>query len=160
MYLGSAVFPTPSPGRTRWQRMTRGPWRWIAAGALAVGVTSVAVWVLPEFWKAGVLPKSSPAAVTADAGPLSVVVLPLQNLTGDANQEYVADGLTASLTADLSRIRGAFIVNAATAFAYKDKPASAQQVGKELGVHFVLQGSHTNQLPGFSPGEQPHRNHN
>ena len=69
------------------------------------------------------------------------MVLPFTNLTGDPNQAYVADGLTASLTADLSRIRDAFIVNAATAFAYKDKPLTAQRVGKELGVHFVLQGS-------------------
>src|SRR5208283_2218867 len=65
---------------------------------------------------------------------------PFQNLTGNANQAYVADGLTPSLTADLSRIRDAFIVNAATAFTYKDKPVSAQKVGKDLGVHFVLQG--------------------
>jgi TolB-like protein len=79
--------------------------------------------------------------VTADAGPLSIVVLPFTNLTGDPNQAYVADGLTASLTSDLSRIRDTFIVNAATAFAYKDKPVAAQQVGKDLGVHFVLQGS-------------------
>ena len=92
-------------------------------------------------WKAGVVPKSFPAAVTTDAGPLSIVVLPFRNLTGDANQEYVADGLTVSLTADLARIQDAFIVNAATAFAYKGKPVTAQQVGKELGVHFVLQGS-------------------
>jgi TolB-like protein len=69
------------------------------------------------------------------------VVLPFQNLTGDPNQAYVADGLTASLTSDLSRIRDAFIVNAATAFTYKDKSVNAQQVGKDLGVHFVLQGS-------------------
>jgi adenylate cyclase len=68
------------------------------------------------------------------------VVLPFQNLTGDANQAYVADGLTASLTSDLSRIRDLFIVDAATAFAYKDKPLTAQQVGKDLGVHFVLHG--------------------
>ena len=69
------------------------------------------------------------------------MVLPFQNLTGDPRQEYVADGLTAALTADLSRIRDAFIVNAKTAFAYKDKPVTAQQVGKDLGVRFVLQGS-------------------
>ena len=92
-------------------------------------------------WKAGVVPKSYAPLATAGAGPLSIVVLPFQNFTGDANQEYVADGLTVSLTADLSRIREAFIVTAATAFAYKGKPVTAQQVGKELGVHFVLQGS-------------------
>ena len=69
------------------------------------------------------------------------MVLPFKNLTGDPNQDYVADGLTASLTADLFRIREAFIVNAATAFAYKDKPVAVQQIGTDLGVHFVLQGS-------------------
>ena len=77
----------------------------------------------------------------ADAGPLSIVVLPFRTSPATPNQAYVADGLTASLTADLSRIRDAFIVDAATAFAYKDKPLTAQQVGKDLGVHFVLQGS-------------------
>jgi len=86
-------------------------------------------------------PRRSPAAVTADAGLLSVVVLPFQNLTGEPSQAYVADGLTASLTSDLSRIRNAFIINAATAFTYKDKPITAQQIGKVLGVRFVLHGS-------------------
>jgi len=86
-------------------------------------------------------PRWSSAAVTADAGTLSVMVLPFKNLTGDPNRAYVADGLTVSLTADLSRIRDAFIVNAATAFTYKDKPVSALQVGREHGVHFVLHGS-------------------
>ncbi len=139
--LGSETLPSASPGRRRWQRMTRGPRRWIATGVLALGVASIMAWLLPQSWTAGIVSKSSPTAVISDAGPLSIVVLPFQNLTGDANQEYVADGLTASLTADLSRIREAFIVNAATAFAYKDKPVTAQQVGRELGVHFVLQGS-------------------
>ena len=92
-------------------------------------------------WKAGVVPKSFPSAATAGAGLLSIVVLPFRNLTGDVNQDYVADGLTASLTADLARIREAFVVNAVTAFAYKGKPVTTQQVAKELGVHFVLQGS-------------------
>lgn len=76
-----------------------------------------------------------------DAGPLSIVVLPLVNHTGDPQQAYVADGLTAALTTDLSRIRDAFIVSVATAFAYKDKPVTVQQIGKELGVRFALQGS-------------------
>jgi len=82
-----------------------------------------------------------PVAAVTGAGSLSIVVLPFANLTGDPNQAYVADGLTASLTADLSRIRDAFIVDAATASSYKDKLGTARQVGKDLGVHFVLQGS-------------------
>ncbi len=85
------------------------------------------------------LSASSKAPIAASA--LSVMVLPFQNHTGDASQAYVADGLTASLTADLSRIRDAFIVSAATAFSYKDRPITAQQAGADLGVHFVLHGS-------------------
>src|SRR3954447_6212973 len=81
---------------------------------------------------------AAPAAASAPAvgavNPLSVAVLPFTNLTGDPAQGYVSDGLTASVTADLSRIRDAFIVNVATAAAAaKDKSASAQQVGRELG---------------------------
>ncbi len=75
-----------------------------------------------------------------DAGPLSIVVLPFANLTGDPQQAYVADGITAAVTADLSRIRDAFVVSTATAFAYKDKAVTVQQIGKELGVRFALQG--------------------
>ena len=75
-----------------------------------------------------------------DAGPLSIVVLPFANLTGDPQQAYLADGLTAAVTSDLSRIRDAFIVSTATAFAYKDRPVTVQQIGQELGVRFALQG--------------------
>jgi adenylate cyclase len=101
---------------------------------------------LAGFWNAySAVKKSVPPSASSKApvaaSALSVMVLPFQNHTGDASQAYVADGLTASLTADLSRIRDAFIVNATTAFAYKDKPITAQQAGAELGVHFVLQGS-------------------
>ncbi len=75
-----------------------------------------------------------------DAGPLSIVVLPFANLTGDPQQAYVADGLTAAVTSDLSRIRDAFVVSTATAFAYKDKAVTVQQIGQQLGVRFALQG--------------------
>ena len=76
-----------------------------------------------------------------DAGPLSIVVLPFSNLTGNEAESYVSDGITASVTADLSRIRDAFVVGAGTAQAYKGKSLTARQVGQELGVHYVLQGS-------------------
>ena len=75
-----------------------------------------------------------------DAGPLSIVVLPFANLTGDPQQAYVADGITAAITADLSRILSAFVVSASTAYTFKGKSVTLQQVGKELGVRFALQG--------------------
>ena len=138
--------PVARPAASRWAKLWgqlkrfRGPIAAIAAfGAVLSGF--LGYWSAYQTVEKVVVPKSAPAVVTADAGPLSIVVLPFQNLTGDPNQAYVADGLTASLTADLSRIRDAFIVDAKTAFAYKDKPLTAQQVGKDLGVHFVLQGS-------------------
>jgi TolB-like protein/Flp pilus assembly protein TadD len=134
----------PAAGRLAklWEQLKRfrGPIVAIAGiGAVLSGF--LGYWRAYETVHSVVVPTAAPAAVAADAGPLSIVVLPFANLTGDSKEDYVADGLTASLTADLSRIRDAFIVNAATAFAYKDKPATAQQVGKDLGVHFVLQGS-------------------
>src|SRR5271167_3375285 len=138
--------PVARPATSRWAKRWaqlkrfRGPIATIAAfGAVLSGF--LGYWSAYQTVEKVVVPRSAPAVVTADAGPLSIVVLPFTNLTGDPNQAYVADGLTASLTSDLSRIRDAFIVNAATAFAYKDKPLTAQQVGKDLGVHFVLQGS-------------------
>jgi TolB-like protein/Flp pilus assembly protein TadD len=138
--------PAAKPAASRWARLWgllkrfRGPIVAIAAfGAVLSGL--LGYWRAYETVQTVVVPKSAPPAIAVDAGPLSIVVLPFTNLTGDANQAYVADGLTASLTTDLSRIRDAFIVDAKTAFAYKDKPVTAQQVGKDLGVHFVLQGS-------------------
>ena len=109
-----------------------------SVGAVLSGL--VGYWTTYHTVKKGV-PQSAPTEAPVAASALSVMVLPFKNLTGDPNQDYVADGLTASLTADLSRIREAFIVNAATAFAYKDKPVAVQQIGTDLGVHFVLQGS-------------------
>ena len=76
--LGERGAARAKPSRRRWQRFTRVGWRWVAAGVLALGVAAIAVWTLPQFWKTGVLPKLSPAAVTADVGPLSIVVLPFR----------------------------------------------------------------------------------
>lgn len=84
---------------------------------------------------------SEMGALPVDAGPLSIVVLPFANLTGDPAQSHLADGLTASVTADLSRIGDAFVVGAGTALAFKDKALKARQIGQELGVRFVLQGN-------------------
>jgi TolB-like protein len=78
--------------------------------------------------------------IPLDAGPLSILVLPFANQTGDANKAYIADALTSSISADLNRIRDAFVVPTATAFTYQDKKLTVAQVGKDAGVRFVLQG--------------------
>jgi len=77
----------------------------------------------------------------AGAAHLSIVVLPFTNLSGDPAQDYFADGITENLTTDLSRIRDSFVIARNTAFSYKGKSVDAKEIGKELGVRYVLEGS-------------------
>ena len=72
---------------------------------------------------------------------LSIVVLPFANLGGDPEQEYFADGVTDSLTTDLSRIAGAFVIGRNTAFTFKGKAVDVREIGRELNVRYVLEGS-------------------
>jgi TolB-like protein len=72
---------------------------------------------------------------------LSIVVLPFANLSGDPQQEYFADGVTESLTTDLSRMRGSFVIARNTAFTYKGRPVDLRQMGRELNVRYALEGS-------------------
>ena len=72
---------------------------------------------------------------------LSIVVLPLANIGGNPDQDYFVDGVTESLTTDLSRIPGAFVIARNTAFTFKNKPVDARLVGRELGVRYVMEGS-------------------
>ena len=69
------------------------------------------------------------------------MVLPFANLSGDPAQDYFADGITENLTTDLSRIRNSFVIARNTAFTYKGKTIDAKEIGKELGVRYVLEGS-------------------
>ena len=87
--------------------------------------------------------RSAPIASTpsAEAAHLSIVVLPFTNLSGDPTQDYFADGITENLTTDLSRLGGSFVVARNTAFAFKGKNVDARDIGKELGVRYVLEGS-------------------
>ena len=77
----------------------------------------------------------------ANAAHLSIVVLPFTNLSGDPTQDYFADGITENLTTDLSRLSGAFVIARNTAFTFKGKNVDAKEIGKELGVRYVLEGS-------------------
>jgi adenylate cyclase len=83
-----------------------------------------------------------PAAPEKSAPPrLSIVVLPFANIGGDPAHEHFVDGVTESLTTDLSRIRGSFVVGRNTAFTYKGKAVDLKQIGHELNVRYVLEGS-------------------
>lgn len=110
------------------------------AGGGAVLSGLVGYWTTYQTVKEGV-PVSTVTAAPANRSALSILVLPVANQTGDPEKAYIADALTTSITSDLSRIRDAFVIPTATAFTYKGKAVSVQQVGKDAGVRFVLQGS-------------------
>src|SRR4029077_15867543 len=79
----------------------------------------------------------------SEVGPprLSIVVLPFANIGGDTEQDYFVDGVTESLTTDLSRIPGAFVIARNTAFTFKNRPVDARVIGRELGVRYAMEGS-------------------
>jgi adenylate cyclase len=86
-------------------------------------------------------PASVAAKAPAEAARLSIVVLPFANLSGDPGQDYLADALTDELTTSLARIGGAFVIARNTAMTFKGKPIDAKEIGKDLGVRYVLEGS-------------------
>jgi TolB-like protein/class 3 adenylate cyclase/Flp pilus assembly protein TadD len=120
----------------------------LAAGIAAVLIVLAggAWWLLEANRPATVATKSpgpvaSSVATPAEARHLSLVVLPFANLSNDPAQDYFADGVTESLTTDLSRLTGAFVIARNTAFTFKGKNVDAREIGKELGVRYVLEGS-------------------
>ena len=87
-------------------------------------------------------PAPSAFALNTQGPPrLSLVVLPFANMSDDPEQEYFVDGVTESLTTDLSRISGSFVIGRNTAFTYRGKPVALKQIGRELNVRYVLEGS-------------------
>src|SRR5204862_6188 len=87
------------------------------------------------------IPAEGTPARNLPAQRLSIVVLPFANLSNDPEQEYFADGITEDLTTDVSRIAGAVVIARNSAFSYKGKPVDPKQIGRELGVRYILQGS-------------------
>jgi len=118
---------TPAPRTSIWSSR----WRALAAVAALLFIAVAGGWAL----LGGRLIKS------AQAAHLSIVVLPFANLSGDPAQDYFADGITENLTTELSRIRDSFVIARNTAFTYKGKSIDAKEIGKELGVRYLLEGS-------------------
>ena len=86
-------------------------------------------------------PRRSAAPEKSGPPRLSIVVLPFANIGGDPEQEHFVDGVTESLTTDLSRIRSAVVIARNTAFTYKGKPFDVKAIGRDLNVRYVLEGS-------------------
>jgi adenylate cyclase len=126
----AAAKPVRQPAMTN-------PRRWLVWGVAAFLIllgAGVAWWIGPPFFPGR-------GAGSAEAPRLSIVVLPFNNLSGDPSQEYFADGISEDLTSDLSRLAGSFVISRNTAFTFKGKAVDARQIGRELGVRYVLEGS-------------------
>jgi TolB-like protein/class 3 adenylate cyclase len=105
----------------------------VVAGIAALVVFGAVIWLT-------VRPSRGPE-ISATSPRLSIVVLPFANLSGDPAQDYLADVLTEELTTSLSRISGTFVIARSTAFTYKGKAVDVKQIGRDLGVRYVLEGS-------------------
>jgi TolB-like protein/class 3 adenylate cyclase len=126
---------TPSPTRTRPAAKTARRRRIVSGAVAAVVIAAVAAWWAgPRFFPGG-------RAIGPEPPRLSIVVLPFTNLSGDPSQDYFADGITEDLTTDLSRLAGSLVISRNTAFTFKGKVVDARQIGRELGVRYVLEGS-------------------
>jgi adenylate cyclase len=123
-----------------------------ARALLAAGIAALLVAIALGSWyflsgdrsttlATGEQPSVGTDASAPEVARLSLVVLPFTNLSNDPSQDYFADGITENLTTDLSRIPSSFVIARNTAFTFKGKNIDVKQIGKELGVRYVLEGS-------------------
>ena len=111
------------------------PW---AAGLAALVLLAAGAWFalrtpVPEI--------AAAMGPTVLAGKPSLVVLPFANLSDDKEQGYLADGITEDLTTELARLPGLFVISRNAAFTYKGRATQPAQIGRELGVRYILEGS-------------------
>ena len=141
---------TPNPSQpvlseARTVGFTRQKWMTVAVTGLLLIAATIGVvryWLSPT-------PNPQPLAPSTQAAPAalplpdkpSIVVLPFVNMSKDPEQEYFSDGMTEDLTSDLSQISSLFVIARNSAFTYKGKAVKVQEIGRELGVRYVLEGS-------------------
>ena len=132
----ASIDPDVHPPR----KLLRGDSRvWIAA--VVVIIVGVGVFTRFNPWSTDVEPVSLEEMAFALPDKPSVVVLPFDNMSGDKDQEYFADGITEDLTTDLAKLSGLFVIARNSAFTYKGRAVAARQVAEELGVQFIIEGS-------------------
>ena len=145
VHLWRVLLNGAKPRATR--QISRRYWRWrggvlsLAGLAILVG-TIILVQHLslrPQTTHASIPPQQRPALPLPDMP--SIAVLPFTNLSGDPQQEYFSDGISDQLINDLSRISGLFVIAPNSSFAYKGKRTKESDIGKELGVKYLLEGS-------------------
>ncbi|MFN0041118.1 MAG: BTAD domain-containing putative transcriptional regulator [Burkholderiales bacterium] len=123
------------------QRRKPIPIAWLLAGfaLIVLGVASLALW--PErAEKDAQLPRLAAVPLEVPAGP-SIAILPFSNMSNDPQQEDFADGLTDTLITDLSQLQAILVIARHSAFSYKGRAVDVRQIGRELGVRHVLEGS-------------------
>jgi TolB-like protein/rhodanese-related sulfurtransferase len=139
--LGSVAPQTQGRDRRDWQRLARSASRWwlgaVLVALLAIGAT-IAWHVQPSrtYREATSVP---PATMLPDRP--SLAVLPFDSLGGSSENSYFADGMTDDMITDLSKLSGILIIARNSSWTYKGKSVKVQQVAKDLGVRYVLQGS-------------------
>ncbi len=127
------------------ERSVRKHWRggvFSIAGLAVIAAAIVFVQHLslrPPTTTASIPPAQSPALALPDKP--SIAVLPFTNMSGDREQEYFSDGITDDLITALSRLPGLFVIARTSSFTYKGKAAKVQEVSRELGVKYILEGS-------------------
>jgi adenylate cyclase len=130
--------PEPKPSGRRWTLKKIGGLiaAFAAMGTILAGLAGY--WTTYRTITREILASVKPGPT---APRLSVVVLPFSNLTGDAAQDYLGDVITEELTTSLSRIPHSFVIARSTAFTYKGKAVDVRQIGRDLGVRYILEGS-------------------
>jgi adenylate cyclase len=143
-----AVADLPVPGvpiaAPRWRHGAIAALATVAFAALVITVIALWFWASPrssETLTTAAVPAAAPISQPLVAPRLSIVVLPFTNLSNDADQQYFADGIAEDLTTDLSRVEDLLVVSRDSAFTYKAKPTNTKQIGRELAVRYVLEGS-------------------
>ena len=116
------------PGQRKWANLTVAAMLILLAGAFTI-------------WHFYFRPQSMEKVATVLPEKPSIAVLPFNNLSGDSDQDYLADGITENIITALSKIPEMLVIARNSVFTYKDKPIKIQQVGQDLGVRFVLEGS-------------------
>ena len=119
------------------------PAYWVAAGVVLALITGGLLTTQTSFFSSLRTPQSPIQNQTALPLPdkPSIVVLPFTNMSNDPDQEYFSDGMTEDITTDLCKIASLFVISRNSAFTYKGKAVKVQDVGQEMGVRYVLEGS-------------------
>jgi class 3 adenylate cyclase/TolB-like protein len=131
--LSTGALPAPTSGRVRWRPLTRGPWRWVAAGVIGLGIAGIAAWLLLP------LLKSSSASVDSPP-PLSIAILPFAAASDSSADRQYAEQLTNDVTTSLGRDRSVTVAALSLASAFTFKTIDLSSVGRKLNVRYIAEG--------------------